>query len=90
MAEKRRKKTQVQKRRIFQLISSSQKGKRRKGFSGGERDKRIPDENRSRLGAHSDLGMAGSGVESKKPRGKDILCAHEHTLNKRESDNKRQ
>lgn len=36
-----------------------------------KRDKRIPDENRSRLGARSDLEAAGSGMESKKPRDKD-------------------
>lgn len=47
----------------------------------GKRDKRIPDENKSRLGAHSDLSTAGSGMESKKPRGKDTLYAHEDILN---------
>lgn len=39
---------------------------------------RIPDENRSRLGACSDLGADGSSMESKKPRGEETLYAHDH------------
>lgn len=42
-----------------------------------QRDKLVPDENRSTLGAGSGFGTDGSGMGSKKPRGEDTLCAHE-------------